>query len=199
MLLSALGRVWMARVQTKVRPRGHRRGRKNEKKCFLRFLRAKYTYLRGFLMVDFDDLGSPRGSLGALGSVLGGPGSSRVGFRRARGGPEEQGTAFGGSREGSGNAVWRSKAKCICAKDTFLRRFLMIFDNYVFSACRKKRVGHVFFLGCFRVLWVHGPSQESASTFFLAPGGPFGAAKARTMTIFEVNPAVELKVLFFDF
>ena len=109
----------MARVQTKVRPKGHRRGRKNEKKCFFVILEGQITYLRGFSMVDFDDLGGPRGSLGALGSVLGSPGSSRVGFWRARGGPEEQGTAFGGSREGSGNAVWRYKATCRCAKDTF--------------------------------------------------------------------------------
>ena len=57
------------------------------------------------MMVDFDDLGLPRGSLGALGSVLGGPGSSRVGFGRARGGPEGKGTAFGGSKEGSGNQL----------------------------------------------------------------------------------------------
>ena len=83
-------------------------------------------------MVAFDDLGGPRGSLGALGSVLGGPGSSRVGFWRARGGPEEQGAAFGGSREGSGNAVWQFKAKCICARYTFFQRFLMIFKSYLF-------------------------------------------------------------------
>ena len=64
----------------------------------------------------------------------------------------------------------------------------------------RKKVGDIVsWKGVFRVLCVHGPSQESVSTSFWALGGSFGAAKVCTMTIFEVNPALELKVLFFDF
>ena len=53
--------------------------------------------------------------------------------------------------------------------------------------------------GVLRALWVHGALQVSASTFFGALGVPLGAAKVRTMTISEVNPALELKEMFFIF
>ena len=53
--------------------------------------------------------------------------------------------------------------------------------------------------GVFLVLRVHGPPQVSAPTFFWAPGVPLGAAKVRSVTKSEVNPALELKVLFFIF
>ena len=129
-------------------------------------------------MVDFDDLGGPRGSLGALGSVLGGPGSSRVGFWRARGSPEKQGTAFGGSREGSGNPVWRSQVECICARYTSLQVFLLIFENNVFSNV-SKHVASTFLLS--RVfLRPVGPwalPGEHINFFFWPQGGPLEQPK----------------------
>ena len=137
-------------------------------------------YFRGFLMVDIADLRGPWVSLEALRGVLGGPGSSRVGFGRARGGPEEKGTAFGAPRRGT-----------MFCNDV---RKLGFFQSEVLGAS-----GILSWEGVFRVLWVHGTPQESAFTFFWAPGGSFGAAKVRTMTIFYLNPTLVLTVLFFVF
>ena len=53
--------------------------------------------------------------------------------------------------------------------------------------------------GVLRALRVHGAVQGGAPTFFWAPGVPLGAAKVRTMTKLEVNPALNLKVLFSSF
>ena len=81
--------------------------------------------------------------------------------------------------------------------------FPMVFDDFqklCFLCMPKKSVVFLRRLeGVLRVLWVHGALPKSAFTFFLAPGGSFGAAHVRTMATFEVNPAVELKVLFFVF
>ena len=81
--------------------------------------------------------------------------------------------------------------------------FMTYFDDFRklrFLCMPETEVGDIVsWKGVFRILWVHGPSQESASTLFWALGRSFGAAKARTMTIFEGNPGLELKVLFFDF
>ncbi len=125
--------VW---VQSKVRPGAPRRAPKIIKNCFLVVLEGQIHVFSRFF--DGRHCGFERslGALGALRGVLGGPGSSRVGFGRARGGPREEVTAFDGSKEGSGNRLWRSQGECICAKHTYLQRFLMIFKNYVFFNVR---------------------------------------------------------------
>ena len=53
--------------------------------------------------------------------------------------------------------------------------------------------------GVFRVLRVHGPSRRVRSLFFWGPGGSLGAAKVRTMTILDYNPALVLTIPFLTF
>ena len=76
-------------------------------------------------------------------------------------------------------------------------RFLDAFQKRRFLRVIKSGVGRIkFWRGVLRARRVHGPPQESAPTLFWAPGVPLGAAKVRSVTKFEVNPALELKVFF---
>jgi len=76
----------------------------------------------------------------------------------------------------------------------------MILKIDVFSECGFRGGGRMkCFEGCYAFLGVRGTVQGGAPTFFWAPGVPLGAAKVRTMTKLEVNPALNLKVLFFIF
>jgi hypothetical protein len=79
-------------------------------------------------------------------------------------------------------------------------RYFDDFENRRFFRVRLQGGGTVkCFEGCYAFLGVRGTVQGGAPTFFWAPGVPLGAAKVRTMTNFEVNPALILKVLFFIF
>ena len=171
--------------------------RKNE---FFEILDGKTHIFTRFWMVNLADSRSPWGVLGALGGVLGGPWEVQSRLWEGSGG--SQGTGHrtwrlqGGVWEPTSATPWSVHVHQI---HIFVRYF-DDFENRRFFRVRLQGGGSMkCFEGCYAFLGVRGTVQGGAPTFFWAPGVPLGAAKVRTMTNFEVNPALILKVSFFIF
>ena len=189
--------VW---VRTKVRPRAPRRAPKIIKNWFLVLPEGQiHVFPRYF---DGRYCGFER-SLGALGGSKGRPGGAW--------GLQSWFWEGSGRSQKRGHRIWRLpggvwEPTLAIPRRVHMRQthiFTTFFDDFQkrrFLRIPQKSLPILRRLeGVFASCGSMGPPQESAFTFFWAPGGSLGAAKARTMTNFEVNPRLVFKVLFFVF
>ena len=134
-----------------------------------------------------------------MGASWGDPGRSRVGFGRARGGPEGTGTVLGGFKGGLGTDFCAPMRMRIRKIHIFVRLF-DDFENRRFSQIELRgrstlSLGGVGSAPCGPI----GPPGECANFLFELQGSPLEWPKCAQVMIFEVNPALEYKILFLSF